>query len=192
MPKAIPKKVALTKSRWAGLFNKTLSKPRSLSTVCNKVGANYLITKCHGVVEKKYQGKTLQQIKLTIKNQSTSAENVVLLSSRYITDLLDEDEYAGKSIYDFDLTGLSGMFFEVMEIREYNDNKYAEIRFYNKAGSVAVKKAVKAVKKKSVKPKPPVVSESDIELEPEDDGEDDDDDSDAEGDDWAITESTSA
>ena len=190
MAKTTPKKLALTKARWAGLFNKTLSKPRSLSTVCNKVGANYLITKCHGVVEKKYQGKTLQQIKMSIKNQSSSAENIVLLSSRYITDLLDEDEYAGKTIYDFDLTGLTGMFFEVMEIREYNDNKYAEIRFYNKAGSAAVKKALK--KKKSVKPKPPVVSESDVELEPDDDGEDDDDDSDGEGADWAINESTSA
>ena len=63
----------------------------------------------------------VQQIKMTIKNQSTSTENVVLLSSRYITDLLSEDVYVDKSIHDFDLAGLVGIYFEVIEIQEFID-----------------------------------------------------------------------
>ena len=191
MPKA--KKLQLSKTRWAGLFNKTLSKPRRLSQVCNTVGAHYLITKCHGVVEKKFKDKSVQQIKMSIKHQSTSIENNVLLSSRYITDLLDEEDYAGKSIHDFDLAGLAGVYFEVIEIREHNDNKYPELRFYNKSVSTSVKN--KSTKKnKPSKPKPPVVSESDVDGEPDEEGEEDDEEIESDGDvtNWSINESTSS
>ena len=191
MPKA--KKLQLSKTKWAGLLNKTLSKPRSLSQVCDTVGVHYLITKCYGVIEKKFKNKTLQQIKMGIKNQSSSVENIVLLSSRYITDLMDEEDFIGKTIYDFDLTGLAGMYFEVMELREYNDNKFAELRFYNKSISTSAKNKV-LNKKKPTKPKPPVVSESDLDGDMDEEGEEDDEEIESDGDvsNWSINKSTSS
>ena len=161
--------------------------------MCDKVGVHYLITKCYGVIEKTFKSKTLQQIKMGIKNQSTSVENVVLLSSRYITDLLDEEDFKGKSIYDFDLTGIAGMCFEVMELREFADNKFAELRFYNKPISTSAKNKV-SNKKKPTKNKPPVVSESDLDGEIDEEGDEDDEEMESDGDvtNWSINESTSS
>ena len=161
--------------------------------MCGTVGAHYLITKCYSVIEKKFKNKTLQQIKMGIKNQSTSVENIVLLSSRYITDLLDEEDYIGKTIYDFDLTSLAGVYFEVVEIREYNDTKYAELRFYNKSASTSAKNKV-LKKKKPTKPKPPVVSESDVDGEVDEEGDEDDEEIESDGDvtNWSINGSTSS
>ena len=161
------KKMSMTKQKLATILNRPLSKPRGLASVANKVGQKFVIIKVLGFSENQYkdQDTTVTSINMTIREMSKLTPHQVIVSQRYIKELLKEPGYTDKDITDLDLSGLTDLGFEVVEIRNFGAQKqtsYPELRFFVKSESSEKKTETPSKKKKQVKPKPPIVqSDSD-------------------------------
>ena len=173
MPKT--KKVTITKQKLVTILNKPLTKPRGLASVCNKIGQKFGIVKVLGVSENVYKdtGDSITSLNMTIQNKGTLTVHPVIVSQRYIKELLKDPAYSDKTLQDFDLSCLAELCFEVVELRSYGANVYPELRFYAKPDSEKRSNVVKKKKQVKASKPPPVISDSDgEELEIEDEDED--------------------
>ena len=105
MPKT--KKVTVSKQKLLTLLNKPLTKPRGLSSVCNKVGQKFSVIKVLGISENVYKEREecVSSLNMDIQNIATSVVYSVIVSQRYIKELLKDPSYNDKSLQDLDLSG---------------------------------------------------------------------------------------
>ena len=144
MPKAKPTKLT-GRAKLLQALNSKLDAPRSVSSICTEVGQTFKIVGV-GAIQSGLYKKDSKILPVSVENLAENTEHSVYFSSKYL-DLLKSalaDPEAKKK--DWKYADIVGGCFEVIEIRDYKDMSFPELRFYEPEKKTVTKKKAPPVR----------------------------------------------